>query len=194
MVGNESKLASYLKGKSVCLVGGATSFCLEEMKKYDVVARVNAHYWTQGGRCNVLYTRIISPKGLDRMEHIRLKPPKFVVLEARKKRIAEQYLNKDSINRVYIGFGGLTQSKANRAEPLATEAKIDNPLAGMVAFNHLLKQEVRELHVTGMDFYDGKEDPNNIGHQANKHLSWFIEKCATDKRVTLDDTLKAVCS
>lgn len=192
------KYATNLKGARVILVGGGSHFDLDIIEGYDVAVRCNLHrVLHQGGKCDVLYTRTGIP-GYDDLSKVDALHLKWLIIEQRKAKIARRLLSNShsEYDILYTEFGGTSSAPQDRAEPLSEETQLPFPLMGMIALNHLLKFPLKELHITGMDFY--KKTPkvelprNYMAHDPDKHLEWLVHKVATDGRITLDPTLSEV--
>jgi hypothetical protein len=192
---SEQQYFYYLKGQRIALVGGGPHYDHDVINSYDVVVRCNLHRLDQqGGRCDVLYTRTAVPGHHD-LRAIDDYCPKWLVLERRKRRVAGLVMsnNQKLYKTVFTPYGGKAQAEKDQIQPMTRESQVAHPLIGMVAVNHLLQSEVKEVYITGMDFYRrtpvADRSPNYQCHEPDKQLRWLKLKIALDARISPDPTL-----
>ena len=203
----------YTKGKSVCIIGAASSLLdneqAEAINSYDIVARVNwgwpisdkvASY--TGSRCDVLYMGDGTLTGwLKNPEYFNRADMDWIVA-VRCTVGGEKHLAfTKQLNGVAFRITGRPYEKIIK-RIIGTL-----PNSGHLAITDLLSTGLRELYVTGFDFYSsgvyegyGSNDksrptvPNGVGprHDQRKHLAAFRRLCELDKRIKVDGTLRGM--
>lgn len=194
---------NFVYGKSVALVGGAKLWDRETAESCDLMIRCNEHFADQGGRVDVLYHAGNPPDRsiLIELERVEVKFMQLPLVFCFDGFIAE-YCDKRNIP---YELWGRTRYQAHRGEKPEYEWTNSfyrelgtDPFTGVFAIEHLLRQPINKLFITGMDFYANDNNgviPERIGcHELMPQIRYLAPRIQNDARVTCDFVLKGVLS
>lgn len=196
---------SIVRDKSVALIGGADEINWTEVEKCDLVARVNSHWSRQGGRCNILYFSCARDLEFSMFEKAELwSQLKFVLVNlshtlfgsiaAERARFVISLLFERKIPfltyyhapaRAWHLFEHLRGKDS--WERKLSERYDFHPLTGILATEHLLISEARDVFVTGMTLYRcNGELPSHAGAHSIPPQVQFFRDYLNNPRLKLD--------
>jgi hypothetical protein len=201
----------YVSGKRVCIIGASDSLTKQKqadlINSYDVVCRVNWGYpiadelveYT-GKRCDVLYhlMKIGIASDKDFMRRAVADGVKWIVSALPE--------DNPAYKRFHSLCGDIVPHRAISKEMRVKlrDAIGGSPNTGQIAIRDLLSFNIKELYITGFDFYTGLYHANYgphapdaskkrpMQHDQVKQFRLFIDLCQKDKRITYDDTLRVL--
>jgi hypothetical protein len=172
--------SQYLNRKSIAIVGGADNYNPKQLNNYEIIVRINNHWFRQRHQCDVVYNTVKSPNL--RVEILLQEPdfnPAFLWLnridwsfESGESKIPEcdKLANFAKTLKPNIKVGYFAQGTWVDENPYGEEYEWLNSLhkkydcillTGLVALAHILYcAVVKEIFVCGMTLY--KEENNDI--------------------------------
>ncbi len=192
-----------ISGKSVAIIGGGPDID-ESAYDRDIVVRLNCHMPDQGGRTDIIYwnnTKI----GLRRRQALTASIPdlKFIWINIPAPEAPDlaYWCEKRDVPWGFWGVNDFMRYNDILPEiwwPFEIMEKYDfNPLTGSSAIHHLLKHDIKELFITGLDYYvsytPNGMPPQWIGiHEILPQMKFLIDKMEEDDRVLVDSTLEEI--
>ena len=207
------KYADLLWDKSVTIVGGREIDEEERCKveSYDLIVRINNH-WERNGpnnntgrypRTNILYW-CGAPFFKAPLNELRRAGFRFACMHSGgRSHMLASWMKELGIPYITYDHEKLT-CKAGAHKVLEPKdkwfetwkRKYDlHPLTGVIAIRHISLFPVRELYVTGMDFYGVKKYEEKWGgHVIGPHKDYLRDLAQLDDRVKYSDILKGALS
>jgi hypothetical protein len=195
------KIRTWLAGKSILLVGGGE--IPEDYSEigYDVVCRVNSHFWQkpQPGRCDMLVHNCTNEAKIKlAMEHVH-----EIQCFISNNKISSYQMIQDQCLGYGTLFDSLDYSHAIESDKPHYNAPwfkpwlnayAFRPFTGCLALQYLREMPVSKIYVTGFDLYDSERrtmhDPNWVGpHNILLHARYLLDVEAEDDRVTYNPKL-----
>lgn len=187
-------LTELLHDQRICLVGGGSNWNERYSEDFDFVIRINRNYLTQGGRVDGIYFAPGLIPVLDDAGH-------FIAFSAVNKNEEQEWLAyceyKHTMPIRYFPdcfqynsmYGGLHEWANILMKEVETQ-----PFTGLFAIKHLLSLPIKELHLTGFDFYmdNGVIPYVRHSHKIFNQISWLKNIIKVDARVTYDEVLKCI--
>lgn len=186
-MGVEQLYKEYLTNKTVCLVGGGSTYDAAKVNsQYDIIARVGSHLNEQTDLLHdVLYHSGSDPENV--IPDLTIVPhwTDFIVTNSLKPQSIKKFKDTGIKTRTIV-MNCLPHKE--RLEPFCTELGCDYAFTGFFAINDLLSFPIDNLYLTGMDL-----NPKNLGnHDKEKHANWLRNKMKEDPRIKLDFTLEKI--
>lgn len=189
-------LSEYLREKRVCIVGPVPDGEYEMINTADVVVRLHNYWLTQGGRCDILLTNC-GPESDPR--HYHGTPPKgcrAIIAQAGSSLIHEALKLSEMLGCNFHTYGLSSDGADAWYVQLCNLLHPAPPLTGFVALWNMLRFEVKEISLVGMDLYsqvpahEWAADP----HEPFKHCLLLKKIREIDPRVKLCRGLEDVLS
>jgi len=216
----ENEYINFLVGKRIIIVGPAGYLqgkgLGEWIDSFDIVVRINhaipiKYPKDYGSRTDVLY-HILSHRGGDgfhkvlvsKNEILLWKKEKLQWLVSKHEAMSKRIRDMEKIIDGNLQWITLTRMFNRRVRSMVGGSKTPN--TGTYAVIHLLEKNIKELQITGFDFYrtgvytgygdiKSNEDAikvNKIWHELEPQVEYFRKIYKRDVRLKIDDTLKGI--
>lgn len=193
----------WLHRQSIMLVGGGKTIDWLQVHGKHEMAWIN-HHWDRKSPIDIHY--VSGCRDLSEMTtHYRYRPefiwmniPMCYCVPDMRQEPIRQYAIRENKQ-----LGYFFQTEHVPTNPIDPELEWSNtlyrelgtmPLTGIVAIEHLLRQPLAQLFVTGMDFFrTGDILPRRIGpHEIEPQVEWLRRKRHCDRRLTCDARLTEI--
>lgn len=196
-----SRLISFFRGRSVAVVGGMHSWDQEQAEQADIVVRINSNVDFQGGRCDVLVVQSqVYPPTPSLMKDFA--DVQLVLYECDGKSATAWEAALSGSRSKLVPYSGACYQFENTLgfdtewmNTLSHELG-SRPLTGIAAIAFVLMFPIRELFITGFDFYYSRFGfiPWEIpGHLLHAQVEWLAKRAKNNSRIIIDSTLREVC-
>jgi hypothetical protein len=187
-----NELYTYLKGKSVALVGGyLPSIEHSELKEFDVICSAHNHAQRAGYQPHIIVAGWDAPE---------LTPNTEVCVVNIANPQAHETLKACAIGgQLVITYDSFTYRYTNPHGPEFEWSNVfskelnTTPFTGIVALKLLSMMPVAHVFVTGFTFYarDPREFPFLVPpHHVHPQVEWLKRLIECDSRITIDSTLR----
>lgn len=157
----KSDYEKFVQGKTVAIIGGGKTIDQEAADQADIVVRINNHWLTQKGRCDVVYSAMAeNPRGI-----VNAPDLKFFFADRR----GRAYSNLLMAGLEQKGITTDTYQTVQREGAHPNEKWLQlllrtfqcKPFTGVLAMAHVATLGAKSVFLTGMDFYDNDGVPKS---------------------------------